>query len=163
MASRSGNQEHDELTDIAFEKMDKSEGGWQGAAYAMIVLMMLAGGLVWVFATGSTAFIGGSSLVAMAVLGYACLLRKGPNVRYFRYFWLDHEGVHHIEGNTPTDRTAHFAWHEILHAEASAANDEFKGLILTLKRHGMNNVPVLLTMDDGIAAAAAIRAWRKRA
>jgi len=93
----------------------------------------------------------------MAVLGYVQLLRKAPKLHYFPYFWLDQDGIHHIEGNSPTDRTAHFAWHEIESAEASAAGDDFRGLVLTLKRRGMQGVPVLLTMENAREAAAAIR------
>ena len=93
----------------------------------------------------------------MTVLGYVRLLRKTPKVQYFRYFWLDQHGVHHIEGNSATDRIAHFTWPDIQSAEASVTGDDYRGLILTLKRRGMQGVPVLLTMHNAEEAAVAIR------
>jgi hypothetical protein len=145
------------LNDIAFEKIDGSNSGRLDAGYVMSVVALLSGVLILFTATGTVAFVAGGVLVMMAVLGYVQLLRKAPKLRYFRYFWLDQDGVHHIEGNSPTDRTAHFAWHEIDSAEASAPGDDFRGLVLRLKRRGMHGVPVLLTMENAREAAAAIR------
>jgi len=145
------------LNEIAFEKIDGSKSGRQDAGYVMSVLTLLSGVLIFFEATGTGAFVAGGALIMMAVLGYVQLLRKAPKLRYFRYFWLDQDGVHHIEGNSPTDRTAHFTWHEIESAEASASGDDFRGLVLTLKRRGMQGVPVLLTMENAQEAAAAIR------
>jgi hypothetical protein len=119
--------------------------------------MLIGGVLILLTATGISAFIGGVCLIVMAVLGYIRLLRKTPKLRYFRYFWLDQVGIHHIEGNSASDRTAHFTWNEIQSAEASVSGDEFRGLILTLTRRGMQGVPVYLTMDDAQEAATAIR------
>jgi hypothetical protein len=145
------------MTEISFEKIDSSKSGAQDAGYVMSVLMLIGGVLTLFTATGTGALAGGGVLIVMAVLGYVRLLRKTPKLRYFRYFWLDQDGVHHIEGNSPTDRTAHFTWHEIQSAEASVSGDDFRGLVLTLKRQGMQGVPVLLTMDNAKEAAAAIR------
>lgn len=119
--------------------------------------MLIGGVLMLLTATGTDALVGGGTLIVMAVIGYVRLLRKTPKLRYFRYFWLDQDGVHHIEGNSPTGRVSHFTWNEIQSAEASAPRDDFRGLVLTLKRRGMQGVPVLLTMDDAKEAAAAIR------
>jgi hypothetical protein len=145
------------LSEISFEKIDSSRSGEQDFAYIMSVLMLIGGALRLFTATGTGAFVGGLALMAVAILSYVRLLRKTPKLRYFRYFWLDQDGVHHIEGNSPTDRVAHFTWNEIQSAEASASGDDFKGLVLTLKRRGMQGVPVLLTMDNAKDAAAAIR------
>jgi hypothetical protein len=145
------------LNEIAFEKIDVSKRGRQDAGYVMSVLTLLSGILIFFEATGTGAFVAGGALIMMAILGYVQLLRKAPKLRYFRYFWLDQDGVHHIEGNSPTDRTAHFTWHEIESAEASASGDDFRGLVLTLRRRGMQGVPVLLTMENAQEAAAAIR------
>lgn len=145
------------MTKIAFEKIDSSRSGGQDAGYVMAVIMPISGVVILFIATGTGAFLGGGALIMMAILGYVQLLRKAPTLHYFRYFWLDQDGVHHIEGNSPTDRTAHFAWHEIQSGETSAPGDDFRGLIVTLKRRGMQGVPVLLTMDNAQEAAAAIR------
>ena len=150
--------ERPKLPEISFEKIDRSRSSGQDAQYVLIVLVLIAGVLMLFTATGTSAFVGGGGLVMMAVLGYTWLLRKTPKLHYFRYFWLDQDGIHHIEGNSPTDRTAYFAWHEIESAEASASDDDFRGLILTLKRRGMHGVPVLLTMDNAEEAAVAVRA-----
>lgn len=114
------------MTEISFEKIDSSRSGGQDAGYVMSVLMLIGGVLVLFTATETGAFIVGGALIVMAALGYAQLLRKTPKMRYFRYFWLDKDGVHHIEGNSPTDRTAHFSWHAIQSAEASASGDDFR-------------------------------------
>jgi hypothetical protein len=145
------------LTEISFEKIDSSGSGGENAGYVMTILMLIGGVLILFAASGTGASVGGIGLIVMAVLNYSRLLRKTPKLRYFRYFWLDQYGVHHIEGNSPINRTAHFAWHEIQSAEASASDDDFRGLILTLRRRGMQGVPVLLTMDDAKEAAVAVR------
>lgn len=145
------------MNDIAFEKIDGSRSARLDAGYVMSALALLGGVLLFFTASGTGAFVAGGVLIAMAVLGYVQLLRKAPKLHYFRYFWLDQDGIHHIEGNSPTDRTAHFAWHEIDSAEASTSGDDFKGLVLTLRRRGMQGVPVLLTMENAREAAAAIR------
>lgn len=145
------------MTEISFEKIDSSESGGQDVGYVMIVIMLTGGVLALLTATGTSAFVGGVGLIMVAVLSFAWLLRKTPKLRYFRYFWLDQDGVHHIEGNSPTGRTAHFAWHEIQGAEASPPDDDFRGLVLTLKRSGMRGISVLLTMDNAKEAAAAIQ------
>jgi len=157
VAIQNNRPERHELNDIAFEKIDGSNSGTLDAGYVMSVLALLIGLLILFTATGTVAFVAGGVLVVMAVLGYVHLLRKAPKLRYFRYFWMDQDGVHHIEGNSPTGRTAHFAWHDIDSAEASAPGDDFRGLVLRLKRRGMHGVPVLLTMENGREAAAAIR------
>ena len=145
------------MNETAFEKIDGSRRGRLDASYVMSALALIGSVLLFSTATGTGAFVAGGVLLAMAVLGYVQLLRKAPKLHYFRYFWLDQDGVHHIEGNSPADRTAHFAWHEIDSAEASASGDDFRGLVLTLKRRGMQGVPVLLTMENAQEAAAAIR------
>lgn len=145
------------MNDIAFEKIDGSRSARLDAGYVMSALALLGGVLLFFTASATGAFVAGGVLLAMAVLGYVQLLRKAPKLHYFRYFWLDKDGVHHIEGNSPAGRTAHFAWHEIDSAEASASGDDFRGPVLTLKRRGMQGVPVLLTMENAQAAAAAIR------
>jgi hypothetical protein len=145
------------LSRIFFEKIDSSSSAGRDLAYFMGVLLLFAGVLVLANAKGKAAFFGGAALIVSAVSSYVRLLRKTPALRYFRYFWLDQDGVHHIEGNSPTDRVAHFSWNEIESAEASASGDDFRGLVLTLKRRGMQGVPILLTMDDAKEAAAAIR------
>jgi hypothetical protein len=155
--SQNNHPERITLTEISFEKIDRSSSGGQDAGYVMIVLLLISGVLILFTATVTSAFVGGVGLIAAAVLGYVRLFQKTPKLHYFRYFWLDQDGVHHIEGNSPTDRTAHFTWHDIQSAEASAAGDDFRGLVLTLKRRGMQGVPVLLTMADAEEAAVAIR------
>jgi hypothetical protein len=145
------------LSQISFEKIASSGSGGRDLAYLMGVLMLFGGVLLLANAKGQVAFVGGAALIALAVSSYVRLLRKTPALRYFRYFWLDPEGVHHIEGNSLTDRVAHFTWNEIESAEASASGDDFRGLVLTLKRRGMQGVPILLTMDDAKEAADAIR------
>lgn len=145
------------MTEVTFEKIDTSESGGQDVGYVMILLLLVSGVLLAMTVSGPVALAGGTGLIVIAVLSYVRLLRKTPKPRYFRYFWLDQEGVHHIEGNSPIERTAHFTWDEIHTAEASAWGDDFKGLILTLKRQGMQGVPILLTMENAEEAAVAIR------
>lgn len=145
------------MNDIAFEKIDGSTSGRLDAGYTMSALALLGGILLFFVASGTRAFLAGGVLLVTAVLGYVQLLRTAPKLHYFRYFWLDQDGIHHIEGNSPADRTAHFAWHEIDSAEASTSGDDFKGLVLTLNRPGMQGVPVFLTMENAQEAAAAIR------
>lgn len=145
------------MTEISFEKIDSSASGGQDAGYVVIVLMLIGGVLTLFTSMGSGASLAGSALIITAVLSYVQLLRKAPKLRYFRYCWLNQDGVHHIEGNSPTGRAAHFTWHEIQSAEASASDDDFRGLVLTLKRPCMQGVPVLLTMDNAQEAAAAVR------
>lgn len=140
---------------MSFEKIDSSLNGGQDARYVISILLLIGGVLTLFLATGTGALVGGSTMVVVAVLSYARLLRKTPQLHYFRYFWLDKDGVHHIEGSRPNSRTAHFAWSEIQSAEAS--NDEFKGVVLTLKRRAMQGVQVFLTTDNAKEAAAAIR------
>ena len=129
------------------------------AAYVALVIALI-GGLSMLFIGVSTGMRWlGMVAVIGACLGYAHLLRSAPKLRYFRYFWLDRYGVHHIEGNTPSDRTARYAWRDIGSAEASTGADEIQGVTLTLNRRGMRNVPVLLTLEartDGERAAALI-------
>jgi len=90
---------------------------------------------------------------------YAYLLRAAPVRVCFRCCWLDSAGVHHIEGDDPAGRIAHYGWSEIERAEASDEGDDFRGIILFLRRAGMRHVPVLLTLEENASAVAAIREW----
>ena len=142
---------------VPLEKIDA--GSDRGTAY-VVLLAALIGGLSMLF-IGVPAGMRWLGIVPVigAGFGYAHLLRPAPKLRYFRYFWLDPYGVHHIEGNTPSDRIAHYAWRDIENAEASTAADEVPGVTVTLNRPGMRDVPVLLpleTMADAERAAAAI-------
>lgn len=140
--------------------LEKIDAGSDRGTACVVLLAALIGGLSMLI-VGVPAGMRWLGMVPVmgAGFGYAHLLRSAPKLCYFRYFWLDPYGVHHIEGNTPSDRTAHFAWRDIEHAEASTAADEVTGVLLTLNRTGMRNVPVLLpleTMTDAQRAAAAI-------
>ena len=111
------------MTEISFEKIDSSGSGGEDAGYVMSVLMLIGGVLILFTVPGTGASIGGIGLIVIAVLGYIRLLRKTPTLRYFRYFWLDQYGVHHIEGKSPNNRTVHFAWHEIQSAGTGVRSD----------------------------------------
>lgn len=145
------------MFDISFEKIDSASSGRQDALYIASLLMLLGGAAMLFTGTGRLVSAAGLASIFVAILGYVWLLKKTPKLRYFRYFWLDQDGVHHIEGNSPTDRVSHFTWDDIQSAEAAPPGDDFRGLVLTLRRRGMQGVPVLLTMDDADEAAAAIR------
>lgn len=140
------------LIEISFEKIDTSSTGKKDLRYAAGVVMLWAGALLFLVTLGSVVSTVGIGLVGM---GYAILLLSAPKLRYFRYLWLDQYGIHHIEGGSPNDRTADFAWREIERVETS--HDEFKGLILTLNRIGMQGVPILLSTDHADQAARVIR------
>lgn len=138
------------MDELSFEKIDSSQTAKNDAAY-VAALAMLAAGVLLFFRARETVGIG---LIVVACLTYVWLLRTTPTLRYFRYLWLDEHGVHHIEGNSPANRITHLAWHEIETAEASF--DEFKGIILTLRRAGMRRVPIYLSADHADQAVSAI-------
>ena len=149
-----------DVTELSFEKIDSQEN-WKGdGGYALAVLMLIAGIATLCTAAKAMTTTIGIVLIVAAGLLYFHLLRTTPKVRYFAYLWLDRDGLHHIEGNSPDGRKTHFLWQEIESAEASSAGDDFRGLILTLKRPGMKGVPAHLTADHAKEAADAIRAFR---
>lgn len=152
--------EERDMAVLAYEKIDGSGSGRANAAYLLVMTLLVAGMLMLFTASGKGGLAAGVAAVVAAVvaacLGYFRLLRSAPKHHYFVYCWLDRHGLHHIEGNSPTDHAAHFAWSEILGARASACQDEVKGLILTLERPGMRGVPVFLPMAHADEAAAAI-------
>jgi len=144
--------EERDMAVLAYEKIDDSGSGRANAAYLLVMTLLVAGMLMLFTASGK----GGLAAGVAAYVGYFRLLRSAQKHHYFVYCWLDRHGLHHIEGNSPTDHAAHFAWSEILSARASACQDEVKGLILTLERPGMRDVPVFLPMAHADEAAAAI-------
>jgi hypothetical protein len=116
-------------------------------------VLLLAGVSLFLVTLGKVVCVIG---IGLAGMGYAGLLQSAPKIHYFRYLWLDQYGIHHIEGGGPNDRTAHFAWNEIESVETS--NDEFRGLVLTLNRMGMQGVPVLLSTAHADEATGVIKA-----
>jgi hypothetical protein len=123
------------------------------------VLVLLAGGVATMFfGSGRLAFAAGALLAGAGAGLYAWLLHAAPACVYFRYCWLDGAGLHHIEGTDPGGRVAHFAWSEIERAEAADPDDEFRGIILYLRRTGLRGVPVMLSVEHRDEAVAAIRA-----
>lgn len=150
------------VPDVAFEKIDSSGTGGADTGYVVAVSMLVGGVLVLLTTDGSVAKGIGIGMVAAGLLIYVHLWRSAPQVRYFRYFWLDQYGLHHIEGGSPAGWTAHFAWHEIAGAEAAPPQDEFPGLILKLHRRGLRGVPVFLIMGGAEEAAAAINDYLAR-
>jgi hypothetical protein len=140
------------LNEISFEKIDTSGTGKVDLRYSTGVVMLLAGVLLFLVTLGKVVCVIG---IGLAGMGYARLLQSAPKLHYFRYLWLDHYGIHHVEGSGPNDRTAHFSWNEIESVETS--NDEFRGLILTLNRMGMQGVPILLSTAHADEAAMVIK------
>lgn len=144
-----------QLDELSFEKIDDSRTARNDVTYVAALAMLVGGALLFFTAKGTVIDAVGIGLIVAACLTYVRLLRTTPELRYFRYLWLDEHGVRHIEGNSPANRTTHLAWHEIESAEASF--DEFKGLVLTLRRAGMRGVPIYLSADDTDQAVRAIR------
>ena len=143
------------MDELSFEKIDGSHTARNDATYVAALALLVAGVLLFFTAERGVIDAVGIGLIVVACLAYVRLLRTAPPLRYFRYLWLDQHGVHHIEGNSPANRTTHLAWHEIESAEASF--DEFKGLVLTLRRAGMRGMPIYLAADDADQAVRAIR------
>jgi len=108
----------------------------------------LAGGIPVVKASGAVG-------LALGIALYVYLWRATPKARYFVYCRIDSAGLHHIEGKDPADRMAHFDWNEIERVEASRPGDDFRGIVLYLRRTGMRGVPLYLTMEHGAETAAA--------
>lgn len=154
------NLDQSKLTAHSFEKIDSTNSAKADAAYLFAGITLAVGIVVFWLGTTRGIMVGGIALVAIGFLAYIHLLRRAEKVRYFPYLWLDQTGLHHIEGNNPTDRTAHFGWEEIENIEVAPPGDEFRGLILTLNRMGMRGVPVYLTADHAIEAAAAVQKFK---
>jgi hypothetical protein len=151
------------VTELSFEKIDSQEN-WKGdGGYALAVLILIAGIATLCTAAKAMTTTIGIALIVAAGLLYFRLLRTTPKVRYFPYLWLDRDGLHHIEGNSPDGRKSHFTWQEIQNAEASPPGDEFRGLILTLNRPGMKEVPVHLSADHAKQAVDAIQEFKLQA
>lgn len=147
-----------ESTRLSFETIDGTNQDGADAAYVLVLFLLLGGLLMLATGAGGAIRLGGAGLMTAACAGYIRLLRSAPAYRYFTYCWLDRLGLHHIEGDRPCGRVAHFAWHEIASADASGPDDEIRSLILTLHCSGLRGVPIHLPMAHAGEAAAAIKA-----
>jgi hypothetical protein len=148
------------LTAHSFEKIDSTNSAKADAAYLLAGITLTLGIVMFWLGTTRGFMVGGIALVAIGFLAYIHLFRRAEKVRYFPYLWLDQTGVHHIQGNGPTDRIAHFTWQEIERAEIAPPGGDVKALILFLNRSGMRGVPVYLTTEHATEAAAAIQALK---
>ena len=143
--------------EVAFEREAASLGPSAGA-YFWVLVLLAGGAATMAFGSGRPAFATGALLAGAGVCLYACLLYAAPACVYFRYCWMDGAGLHHIEGTDPAGRVAHFVWSEIERVEASDPGDEFRGIVLYLRRTGLRGVPVMLSVEHRDEAVAAIRA-----
>lgn len=143
--------------DVAFER-EAANPVQPAGAYFWVLVLLAAGVATMVFSSGRAAFALGALLAGAAVCLVAWLLHATPACVYFKYCWLDGAGLHHIEGTDPRGRVAHFAWSEIERVEAADPDDEFRGIILYLRRTGLRGVPVMLSVEHRDEAVVAIRA-----